>query len=45
LQVVVPYLIVFAVATVVTFLATPAVRLAAIRTGAIDQPSDRKVHP
>jgi UDP-GlcNAc:undecaprenyl-phosphate/decaprenyl-phosphate GlcNAc-1-phosphate transferase len=42
---VVPYLIVFAVATIVTFLATPAVRLAAIRTGAIDQPSDRKVHP
>lgn len=40
-----PYLLVLAVAAVATFLATAVVRRMAIRVGAIDQPSDRKVHP
>ena len=39
------YLLVFAVSGVVAFGATPLVRRFAVRTGAIDRPSDRKVHP
>jgi UDP-GlcNAc:undecaprenyl-phosphate/decaprenyl-phosphate GlcNAc-1-phosphate transferase len=39
------YLVVFAVAAASVALATPLVRLLAVRLGAIDQPSDRKVHP
>jgi UDP-GlcNAc:undecaprenyl-phosphate/decaprenyl-phosphate GlcNAc-1-phosphate transferase len=39
------YLGVFAAAAGTTFLLTPVVRLVAIRTGTIDQPSDRRVHP
>jgi UDP-GlcNAc:undecaprenyl-phosphate GlcNAc-1-phosphate transferase len=39
------YLIVFAVAGAAAFAATPLVRRFAVRTGAIDRPSDRKVHP
>jgi UDP-GlcNAc:undecaprenyl-phosphate GlcNAc-1-phosphate transferase len=39
------YLIVFAVSAAVAFLATPLVLRLAIRTGWIDHPSDRKVHP
>lgn len=39
------YLVVFLAAAVTTFLATPVVRRLALRWGAIDQPSDRKVHP
>ena len=39
------YLIVFGVSAAVAFLATPLVRRLAIRTGWIDHPSDRKVHP
>jgi UDP-GlcNAc:undecaprenyl-phosphate GlcNAc-1-phosphate transferase len=39
-----PYLIVLAVAAGVTFLATPVVRTAAARFGAVDVPDDRKVH-
>lgn len=39
------YLIVFAVSALATFLATPLARRLAIKVGAIDQPSDRKVHP
>lgn len=39
------YLWVFLVAAGATFLATPVVRLAIVRIGAIDEPSDRKVHP
>ena len=38
------YLFVGLIAGVVTFLATPLVRRLATRTGAIDHPSDRKVH-
>ncbi len=38
------YLFVGLIAGLVTFLATPLVRRLATRTGAIDQPSDRKVH-
>ncbi|HXF35726.1 MAG TPA: MraY family glycosyltransferase, partial [Actinomycetota bacterium] len=41
----VPYLIVFGASAGVAFLATPLVRLLALRTGAVDHPSDRKVHP
>jgi UDP-GlcNAc:undecaprenyl-phosphate/decaprenyl-phosphate GlcNAc-1-phosphate transferase len=41
---VVAYLIVFLVATGVTFGLTPVVRRLAIRFGAIDRPSDRKLH-
>jgi UDP-GlcNAc:undecaprenyl-phosphate GlcNAc-1-phosphate transferase len=39
------YLIVGAIATGVTLVATPLVRLLAIKLGIIDRPSDRKVHP
>jgi UDP-GlcNAc:undecaprenyl-phosphate/decaprenyl-phosphate GlcNAc-1-phosphate transferase len=39
------YLIVFGVSAAVAFLMTPLVRRLAIRTGWIDHPSDRKVHP
>jgi UDP-GlcNAc:undecaprenyl-phosphate/decaprenyl-phosphate GlcNAc-1-phosphate transferase len=39
------YLGVFAAAAGTTFLLTPVVRLVAIKTGTIDQPSDRRVHP
>ncbi len=39
------YLLVFAVAVSTTFVATPLVRWLSVRTGAIDQPEDRKVHP
>jgi UDP-GlcNAc:undecaprenyl-phosphate/decaprenyl-phosphate GlcNAc-1-phosphate transferase len=42
---VIAYLWVFLVAAGATLLATPVVRLIAIRVGGIDQPSDRKVHP
>jgi UDP-GlcNAc:undecaprenyl-phosphate GlcNAc-1-phosphate transferase len=38
------YLFVGLIATVVTYLSTPLVRRLATRVGAIDQPSDRKVH-
>ena len=38
------YLIVFAVAAGVSFLATPLVRRSAMRLGAVDVPDDRKVH-
>ena len=41
----VQYLIVFATAALVTFATTPLVRRVALKTGAIDHPSDRKVHP
>ena len=39
------YLVVFGVAAVTSFAATPLVRKAALVSGAIDRPSDRKVHP
>jgi UDP-GlcNAc:undecaprenyl-phosphate/decaprenyl-phosphate GlcNAc-1-phosphate transferase len=39
------YLIVFLVTGAAAFLATPIVRRVAVRIGAIDKPSDRKVHP
>jgi len=39
------YLVVFGVAALVTFLATPVVRAISLRLGWIDPPSDRKVHP
>jgi UDP-GlcNAc:undecaprenyl-phosphate/decaprenyl-phosphate GlcNAc-1-phosphate transferase len=39
------YLLVFGVAAVVTFVATPVVRRVALALGWIDRPSDRKVHP
>jgi UDP-GlcNAc:undecaprenyl-phosphate/decaprenyl-phosphate GlcNAc-1-phosphate transferase len=42
---VIDYLIVFAVSAGAAFGATPLVRRFAVRTGAIDRPSDRKVHP
>jgi UDP-GlcNAc:undecaprenyl-phosphate GlcNAc-1-phosphate transferase len=42
---VIAYLWVFLIAAGATFLATPVVRLIVVRIGAIDQPSDRKVHP
>ena len=38
------YLFVGLIATVVTYVSTPLVRRLATRVGAIDQPSDRKVH-
>jgi len=41
---VVAYLIVFLVAACVTFGLTPLVRRLAVRFGAIDEPSDRKLH-
>ena len=40
-----PYLAVFAASAGAAFLTTPLVRRLAIRFGAVDQPSDRKVHP
>lgn len=39
------YLAVFLVAAGITFVTTPLVRRVVIRIGAIDHPSDRKVHP
>jgi UDP-GlcNAc:undecaprenyl-phosphate GlcNAc-1-phosphate transferase len=39
------YLGVFGAAAGTTFLLTPLVRLVAIKTGTIDHPSDRRVHP
>jgi UDP-GlcNAc:undecaprenyl-phosphate GlcNAc-1-phosphate transferase len=41
----VEYLAVFAASAGVTFLVTPLVRRLALRFGAVDHPSDRKVHP
>jgi UDP-GlcNAc:undecaprenyl-phosphate GlcNAc-1-phosphate transferase len=40
-----PYLIVFGVTFLVALLATPVVRMLALKVGAVDHPSDRKVHP
>jgi len=40
-----PYVIVFAVSAASVFVVTPFVRLASRSLGAIDRPSDRKVHP
>jgi UDP-GlcNAc:undecaprenyl-phosphate GlcNAc-1-phosphate transferase len=42
---VISYLVVFAASAGAVFLATPLVRRLAVRTGAIDRPSNRKVHP
>jgi UDP-GlcNAc:undecaprenyl-phosphate GlcNAc-1-phosphate transferase len=42
---VIAYLIVFLASAGTTALVTPLVRRLAVRIGAIDQPSDRKVHP
>src|SRR5438309_8726381 len=42
---VISYIVVFAVSAGVAFATTPLVRRFAARTGAIDRPSDRKVHP
>src|SRR5439155_7874918 len=39
------YLIVFGASAGAAFVATPLVRRFAVRSGAIDRPSDRKVHP
>jgi UDP-GlcNAc:undecaprenyl-phosphate GlcNAc-1-phosphate transferase len=39
------YLVVFGVSGAAAFAVTPLVRRFAVRTGAIDRPSDRKVHP
>lgn len=39
------YALIFAAAALTTFLATPLVRRLVIAVGAIDRPSDRKVHP
>jgi UDP-GlcNAc:undecaprenyl-phosphate/decaprenyl-phosphate GlcNAc-1-phosphate transferase len=39
------YLAVFLASALTTFAVTPLVRRLAVRFGAIDQPSDRKVHP
>ena len=39
-----PYLLIGAIAAVVAFVCTPAARWASIKIGAIDHPSDRKVH-
>jgi UDP-GlcNAc:undecaprenyl-phosphate GlcNAc-1-phosphate transferase len=41
----VPYLVVFGVAAAIAAATTPLVRRFSIRVGAIDRPSDRKVHP
>jgi UDP-GlcNAc:undecaprenyl-phosphate/decaprenyl-phosphate GlcNAc-1-phosphate transferase len=41
---VIPYLLVGLTAAVITFVATPSVRWFASKAGAIDHPSDRKVH-
>src|SRR5439155_18345493 len=40
-----PYLVVFGVTFGASFLLTPLVRLVAVKIGAGDRPSDRKVHP
>jgi UDP-GlcNAc:undecaprenyl-phosphate GlcNAc-1-phosphate transferase len=42
---VIHYLIVFGACAATVFVTTPLVRRFAVRTGAIDRPSDRKVHP
>jgi UDP-GlcNAc:undecaprenyl-phosphate GlcNAc-1-phosphate transferase len=42
---VISYLIVFGASAGAAFVMTPLVRRFAVRTGAIDRPSDRKVHP
>jgi len=42
---VIPYLVVFGASAVTALVATPVVRKAAVLSGAIDRPSDRKVHP
>jgi UDP-GlcNAc:undecaprenyl-phosphate/decaprenyl-phosphate GlcNAc-1-phosphate transferase len=42
---VIPYLIVFGASAGAALVTTPLVRRFAVRTGAIDRPSDRKVHP
>lgn len=42
---VIPYLVVFAAAAVAAFAATPLVRRFSLKIGAVDHPSDRKVHP
>src|SRR5687767_13236201 len=39
-----PYLVVFAVAAGVSFVATPLVKRLAAKVGAVDVPDDRKVH-
>ena len=39
------YLVVFLAAATTTFLSTPLVRRLVVRWGAVDEPSDRKVHP
>ncbi len=39
------YLVVFLAAAITTFLSTPLVRRLVVRWGAVDEPSDRKVHP
>lgn len=39
-----PYLLIGLIAAVATFVATPLVKWFSIKIGAIDQPSDRKVH-
>jgi UDP-GlcNAc:undecaprenyl-phosphate GlcNAc-1-phosphate transferase len=41
----VAYVVVFVVTALTAFVATPLVRRLAVRVGAIDRPSDRKVHP
>jgi UDP-GlcNAc:undecaprenyl-phosphate GlcNAc-1-phosphate transferase len=41
---VIPYLLVGLAAAVITFVTTPGVRWLAARLGAVDHPSDRKVH-
>jgi UDP-GlcNAc:undecaprenyl-phosphate GlcNAc-1-phosphate transferase len=41
---VIPYLLIGLAAAVITFVTTPAVRWLASKLGAIDHPSDRKVH-
>ncbi len=45
LQALLPHLAVFGAAAVAALVATPLVRRVAVRFGAIDRPSDRKVHP
>ena len=40
-----PYLLVFLATAGTVILATPVVRWLAVKVGAIDRPSDRKVHP
>jgi UDP-GlcNAc:undecaprenyl-phosphate/decaprenyl-phosphate GlcNAc-1-phosphate transferase len=40
-----PYVLVFGVTFVISFLATPVIRKLALKVGAVDRPNDRKVHP